>query len=94
LSKNRHDELALGIIVACIGLFQFIEHLVNFNLSGTLRAHFRYFMFKGYQHGLDNLEQLIAIHGSDPLAALIVNALDEPGSGRKRGVSKKFAPAI
>jgi hypothetical protein len=51
-------------------------------------------MFKGYQHGLDNLEQLIAIYGSDPLAALIVNALDEPGSGRKRGVSKKFAPAI
>ena len=64
--KNCHDQSAFGIIVTRIGLIQLIEHLINFSLGGSIRAHFRYFMFERHQHRLNYLEQVIAIHDVGP----------------------------
>ena len=66
LPKNCHDQSALSISVARIGLLQFIEHLINFSLCGPILAHFRYFTFKRHQHRLNDLEQVIAIHDDGP----------------------------
>jgi hypothetical protein len=62
LPENRHNELALSIVVRRLDLFELIEHSVNFSLSGTLRTHFRYFEFEACQHWLDYLQQMASIH--------------------------------